>query len=603
MFLEVLTMQRWQGQVLAVTLLTALVAGMALTQNVGTPSVPIGTRVTDLSFRDIDGVRDTLADLHRYRAVVFVFFSTQCPMCRKYPARIARWHETFEPKGVAFFLVNPMPQEPLDEVRRYVREVGLKMPVVKGWELARALGATVTPQAVVLDSNGVLRYRGRLDDNPDEAQVTRQDLCDALVAVLEGKPVPNPETPAQGCLIPFPKPRAKTGSVTFYRDVLPILQNRCQSCHRPNGAAPFPLMTYEEAAAWAPLIKPYVQTRRMPPWKAEPVAEYLNERRLSEAEIATLVRWVEEGCPEGDPKDAPPAKPFASSWMLGEPDLVLEPDREFRLEATGRDVYRHFVFPTNFPEDKFVTAIEVIPGNPRVVHHVIAFLDTSGRAKQLDGRDGQPGYEAFGGPGFIPAGGLGGWAPGNIPIPLPDGIAYRLPKGAAIVIQVHYHKSGKPETDRTKVGIYFAKQPPRQIVHVLPVLNFLLAIPPGAERHEVRAEATFTRDVKVLAVMPHMHLLGREMKVTAILPDGTEKPLVWVRDWDFNWQETYFFKEPLRLPAGTKVQVVAYYDNSEKNPRNPNKPPKWVRWGEQTTDEMCIAFVWFVHDDTRTAAR
>jgi hypothetical protein len=596
-------MQRGRAQILAAMLLTALVAGMALTQNAETPSVPVGTRIANLSFRDIDGVAYTLADLQRHRAVVFVFFSIQCPMARKYPSRIARLHETFEPQGVAFFVVNPMPHEPLSEVRQYVREVSWKMPVIKGWELAQALGATVTPQAVVLDSNGVLRYRGRIDDNADEAQVTRHDLRDAIVAVLEGKPVPNPETPAQGCVIAFPKPRPKTGSVTFYRDVLPILQNRCQSCHRPNGAAPFPLMTYEEASAFAPLIKPYVQTRRMPPWKAEPVAEYLNERRLSEAEIATIVRWVEEGCPEGDQKDAPPPKQFASGWMLGEPDLVLEPDREFRLEATGRDVYRHFVFPTNFPEDKFVTAIEVIPGNPRVVHHVIAFIDTSGRAKQLDGRDGQPGYEAFGGPGFIPAGGLGGWAPGNIPVPLPDGIAYRLPKGATIVIQVHYHKSGKPETDRTKVGIYFAKQPPRQIVHVLPVLNFLFAIPPGAERHEVRAEATFTRDVKVLAVMPHMHLLGREMKVTAILPDGTEKPLVWVRDWDFNWQETYFFKEPLRLPAGTKVQVVAYYDNSEKNPRNPNKPPKWVRWGEQTTDEMCIAFVWFVHDDTRTAAR
>lgn len=563
----------------------------------------VSGKVDALSFKDLSGRAYTLKDLQPFRATVFLFFSQQCPASQKYAQRFVQLQNDYAPKGVKVFGVNSNLLESRADVERYAQEAGFNFSVVKdeGTALADQLGAHITPEAIVIDALGVVRYRGRIDDNPEADKVTQHYLRDALDAMLSGKPVTRAEVKAIGCVIARNIARKKTGKVTFYRDVLPILQRHCQSCHRPGEIGPFPLMTYEQARAWAPLLKDYTQRRVMPPWKAEPLAgvDYAGERRLTDKEIETLCAWADEGAPEGDIQNAPPPATFTEGWTLGQPDLVLTPAREFHLEATGRDVYRYFVFPTHYNEDKYVTAIDVRPGNRRVVHHVIAFLDSSGRAQQLADKDGQPGYTGFGGPGFIPSGGLGGWAPGNIPRHLPDGTGIVLPKGATVVAQVHYHKSGKPETDRTTIGVYFAKSPVTKRVDILPVANFFLQIPPGAERHEVKAFGGFATDVHALAVMPHMHLLGREMKVTATLPDGKEQPLVWIKDWDFNWQDTYWFKNPVALPKGTRVNVTSYYDNSAKNPRNPNNPPRWVRWGEQTTDEMCIAFIWFMRDEAR----
>jgi peroxiredoxin len=563
-------------------------------------------KVDDLSFKDLSGQDYTLKDLRKNKATVFLFFSPQCPASQKYAQRFVKLHDDYGAKGVKVFGVNSNLLESRADVEQYAKDAGFNFTVVKdeGTALADKLGAQITPEAIVLDAPGTVRYRGRIDDNTDAEKVTQHYLRDALDAILLGKPVARAEVKAIGCVIARNVERKKDGKVTFYRDVLPILQKNCQSCHRPGEIGPFSLMTYEQARAWAPLIKDYTQRRVMPPWKAEAIADvdYVGERRLTDKEIETLSAWADEGAPEGDAKDAPPSATFTEGWTLGQPDLVLTPEKDFHLEATGRDVYRYFVFPTNYHEDKYVTAIDVRAGNRRVVHHVIAFLDSSGRAKQIADKDGQPGYTSFGGPGFIPSGGLGGWAPGNIPRHLPEGMGIVLPKGAAIVAQVHYHKSGKPETDRTAIGVYFAKSPVKKRVDILPVANFFLQIPPGAERHEIKAFGGFSTDVHALSVMPHMHLIGREMKVTAVLPDGKEQPLVWVKDWDFNWQDTYWFKNPVALPKGTRLNVVSYYDNSAKNPRNPNSPPKLVRWGEQTTDEMCIAFIWFTRDSQNLQA-
>ena len=563
-------------------------------------------KVDDLSFGDLSGQSYALKDLQPFKATVFLFFSPQCPASQKYAQRFVKLNDDYAPKGVKVFGVNSNLLESRADVERYAKEAGFNFTVVKdeGTALADKLGAQITPEAIVIDAQGTARYRGRIDDNIDTEKVTQHYLRDALDAILSGKPVARAEVKAIGCVIARNTERKKDGKVTFYRDVLPILQNNCQSCHRPSEIGPFSLMTYEQARAWAPLIKDYTQRRVMPPWKAEPMAgvDYMGERRLTDREIATLSAWADEGAPEGDAKDAPPPAKFAEGWTLGQPDLALTPEKDFHLEATGRDVYRYFVFPTNYSEDKYVTAIDVRAGNRRVVHHVIAFLDSSGRAKQIADKDGQPGYTSFGGPGFIPSGGLGGWAPGNVPHHLPEGTGIVLPKGAAIVAQVHYHKSGKSETDRTSIGVYFAKSPVKKRVDILPVANFFLQILPGAERHEIKAFGGFSTDVHALSVMPHMHLIGREMKVTATLPNGKEQPLVWVKDWDFNWQDTYWFKNPVALPRGTRINVTSYYDNSAKNPRNPNNPPKFVRWGEETTDEMCIAFIWFTRDNQNLQA-
>ena len=394
-----------------------------------------------------------------------------------------------------------------------------------------------------------------------------------------------------------PSLTASAAPPTFSRDIAPILFKNCVTCHRPGEVGPFSLLTYEDARKRAKTIATAVEKRLMPPWKAAPgLVAYHDEMRLSDAQIALIKVWAANGAPEGNRADLPPAPKFASGWQLGEPDLVLQPDRDFTLVAEGRDVYQCFVIPTNFAEDRYISVMETRPSNSRIVHHVIAFTDTTGKGRERDAATPEPGYQTFGGPGVPGAQWLEGWAPGKNPRPLPAGHGMLVPKGADIILQVHYNKTGKPETDRTKVGFHFTKGPVDKRVrvhtHAFPALN----IRPGDAHYAVTNTYTVPANVTVLAVWPHMHLLGRTMAVEAMLPNGTKQPMVTVPDWDFNWQLGYHFKEPLKLPGGSKIKLTATYDNSTNNPANPSHPPKAVRWGEQTTDEMCIAFYAYTVD-------
>jgi len=389
----------------------------------------------------------------------------------------------------------------------------------------------------------------------------------------------------------------KDGAVTFNHDIAPIVFANCSSCHRPGQVAPFSLLTYQDVKKRGQFIAAVTQQRRMPPWKADEGSEKFHDARvLSDEQIALLQRWAAGGMPEGA-APAPAAPAFRSGWKFGEPDAVFEPEAAYNLEAEGDDVYRCFVIPTAYAEDRYIASLEVQPSNRQVVHHVIAYLDRSGEARKKDEADAGPGYTSFGGPGFAPSGTLGGWAPGNEPRLLPAGTGILLPKGADIVLQVHYHKSGKPESDRTKIGLTFAKGPVDKRMRVFPILYLPLRIPAGESNYEAGAGITTPIDVTVHGVMPHMHLLGREMSLAATLPDGSARKLVHVPDWDFNWQSTYVFKEPVHLPAGSRVEMKARYDNSAANPSNPSSPPRAARWGEQTTDEMCIAFLYYTADD------
>jgi hypothetical protein len=379
--------------------------------------------------------------------------------------------------------------------------------------------------------------------------------------------------------------------VVYTRDVAPILYKHCATCHRPGEIGPFSLMTYADAAKRSDFIKEVTSEGRMPPWKAEPQPlKFHNERRLSDAEKATLARWAETGAREGDSKDLPPPPKFADGWQLGEPDVVLKMAKPFTVRASGRDVYRCFVIPIPIDEDKTVSAVEFRPGNPKVVHHAIFYLDALGQARRKD-RDGT-GYEGFGGPGILPSGGLGGWAPGSMPRFLPEDVGLYLKKGSDLVLQVHYHPSGKEETDQSMLGVYFTKKPAAKTATGIAIASRNLYIPAGQKDHRVKSRSgELPVDVNVIAVTPHMHLIGREMTVTAALPDGGKTQLISIKQWDFNWQGAYGFEKPVRLPKGTVIHVEAAYDNSRDNPQNPSDPPRPVRWGEQTTDEMCIAFV------------
>lgn len=391
-------------------------------------------------------------------------------------------------------------------------------------------------------------------------------------------------------------PLAK-GSVTFNKDIAPLVFTNCTSCHRPGEVAPFTLQSYQDVKKHAKLIARVTADRSMPPWKADEGTEKFHDARLLSAQqIGLIQQWAGEGALEGKAADLPPAPKFESGWQSGTPDVVIEPTESYTLAPEGDDIYRCFVVPSNYTEDRWVSMMEVRPSNRAVVHHVIVYLDTSGQARKKDAADAGPGYTSFGGPGFPPVGTLGGWAPGNLPRRLPQGVGIRLPKGADIVLQVHYHRSGKEEVDRSKIGIYFCDGPVDKELHVLPLASPTLDIPPGAKNYETQASFPSPLDATVLNVSPHMHLLGRNMTVTMTLPDGTEKKFVRVPDWDFNWQTTYTFKEPVKIPAGSTISLVAHYDNSTDNPRNPSNPPRQTTWGEETRDEMCIAFFGFTID-------
>jgi hypothetical protein len=383
---------------------------------------------------------------------------------------------------------------------------------------------------------------------------------------------------------------------TYCKDVAPILRNHCVECHRKGQVAPFGLETYEQARKRASDISSVVEDRVMPPWKAVRHfgVKFRGDRSLSDGEIATITRWADADAPEGNPADLPPARHFSEDWARGAPDLVLDTGADFAVPASGEDVYRCFVVPTNLPNDVYVSGIEYRPGNRRVVHHVLSYVDTSGEGRKKDALDAEPGYPCYAGPDVDSIGDMGGWAPGIEPSQLPDGFGKVLPRQSDIIVQIHYHPSGKPETDRTRVGLYFARKPVRRTLQRAGAWNPTLVLPtdgPNPSRIEAKASWTIPVDVIAVACAPHMHLLGRDMIMSLRFPDGRAQDLVKIDDWDFNWQSAYRFATPMLLPKGTVLNVVAHYDNTAANPRNPNRPPRVVKWGEATTDEMCIGFI------------
>ena len=383
--------------------------------------------------------------------------------------------------------------------------------------------------------------------------------------------------------------RAET---TFNKDVAPILFKSCATCHHAGEVAPFPLLSFQDANKHAKQIVKVTQSHFMPPWKAEPnFGEFSGCRRLPDWQVAVLKRWVEGGCVEGRAGDLPKAPVFTDGWQLGPPDMVVKMPDAYTVPAEGNDIYRCFVLPVPIQADKFVTAVEYRPGNRSVVHHAILFLDSSKAARTRDGKDGHPGYTSFAGPGFIPSGSLGGWAPGAYPKALPEGVAIPLKVGSDLVIQTHFHPSGKQEEEQSSVALYFAKSPPRKILAAPALWISKLNIPAGEKAYKVSDSFTLPVDMDLIGVTPHAHLLCKEIKAVATLPGGATRPIIWIKDWDFDWQDQYQYALPSHLPKGTKLNVEFTYDNSADNPHNPSNPPKQAYLGEQTTDEMGILFL------------
>lgn len=384
---------------------------------------------------------------------------------------------------------------------------------------------------------------------------------------------------------------AFAGAPTFNSEIAPILHQRCAECHRPGEVAPFPLLTYQDASKRAALIATVTTRRYMPPWKPEAgYGHFQDERRLADREIELIQQWAEAGAPEGDPARKPTPPEFPSDWRAGRPDAVFSMAEPFPVPADGPDVFQCFVLPLNFDADRYIKTVEFHPGNSRVVHHALFFLDTRKEARKLDAATPEPGYPCFGSPRFQPSGALGGWAPGATPHTLADGMAFTAGKNADLVIQVHYHPSGKPEIDQSSLALTYTDHPQRGLSRMIAGTR-LIDLPAGEAHHEVTDWVEVPRDAELVHIAPHAHLLCKEVKVDAHLPDGTTQPLIWIKDWDFNWQGEYRYLQPVKLPQGTRIEMRYTYDNSAANPRNPSSPPQRVTFGEQTTDEMAILFL------------
>lgn len=539
---------------------------------------------------------------------MLLFLSTDCPIAAQYTPRLNALFAKYSGAGVEFEAIFPNDMESKPAVQEYMssRQYAFPFQIDLGAKEAKSLGVKTVPTAIVLSGNGHEIYQGAIDDNPTSTLAHHRYLDEAISAALAGKAPSPSRTSGLGCVImPSAAPPA-LGIVNYAAHVRPILQQHCISCHRPGEVAPFSLIGYANARKWAPNIARFTALRQMPPWKAvHGFGDFRNENWLSETEIATLAVWAQAGAPEGKPtNDAVPPPP--AEWPLGTPDLVLSAAKPYRLPADGDDVYRNFVIPTHFNEPMYVNGMDVHPGNGKEVHHCIVFVDATHYSDKLAAKsnDGQEGYTSSGGgPGFFPDTSLGGWAPGSAAGHTWPGTAFLLKPGANLVLQVHYHKDGKPESDQTKVALYFAKTKPRHIMQLAWLANPYIHIPAGDPAHQETLDYTAPRDITLYGVMPHMHFLGKSMEATVTYPGGETKPLVLVQDWDFHWQLTYPYKEPLKLPKGSKIHVVATYDNSASNPNNPNSPPKDVGWGEQTTDEMMLLVAAYTVDNPPTGGR
>ncbi len=559
-----------------------------------------------LSALDLEGRAHRIGNGEDYRAVALVFLANECPVAREYVPELNRLAAALADQPVKFFGVIGGTGTTRREAADFQRQFKIEFPILfdASGELTEALAPTHVPEAFVLDAKAQVVYRGRIDDMYAEVgkkrpSVTTHELVDAIAAVLEGRAVATARTTPVGCPLEPNRSASAANEVTYSRHIAPILYANCVECHRPGEVAPFSLLSYDDAAKRAEFISEVTRGHVMPPWKAEiDFGHFLGERRLSDTQISLIEAWVKAGAPEGDRADLPPQPQFASGWRLGEPDLVLQAQAPCAVPASGADVFQHYIIPLDIPEDKTVVGYEFRPGNPSVVHHAILFLDTMGIGRQKDAETPEPGYTTFGSIGIPVAGIIGVWTPGMTPRFFPEGVGMPIRPKTDLVLQLHLHPSGKDETDQSSVALYFADKPVERRMAATPFVvgTLLIDIPAGADDHTVTSSVTLPTDVTLISLLPHMHLVGKEMKLTATLPDGKVEPLIWIKNWNFYWQDNYVYHEPLRLPEGTTLEVISRYDNSEHNPQNPSKPPARVLFGNDSNDEMCFGIFQLVAD-------
>ncbi|ADG67389.1 Redoxin domain protein [Planctopirus limnophila DSM 3776] len=540
------------------------------------------SELTDKTWKDVEGNVWTFPKSETSPVVVVAFLGTECPLALQYAKTLNLLAERFANRGVQFVGVNANPQDSLAEIQAQARRQKLSYPILKDihQDWLKALGAERTPQVVVLDQNRVIRYSGRIDDQhgigKSRPAPTREDLALAVEQILAKKNVEISKTEVIGCLIGrLSSPKAQP-QVTWAKDIAPILDQHCVECHRPGEIGPFSLVNYEETAGWAEMIAEVTSERRMPPWHAEEShGKFLNERRLSQKEIDTLKQWVAEGTPAGDVSQRPPLPVFTNGWQLPrQPDQVVwMSERPFSVKSTGEVKYQYFSADPGITEDRWISGVEVQPGNRAVVHHVIVFLSEDGKKFDHDKQ-------------FLVA-----YVPGLRLKPLPEGYAKRIPKGSKFIFQVHYTPNGEAQEDRTKVGLIFAD--PAKVTHEVKtesVAQLRFRLEPYKDNQRVDAKPTKAPvELELLSMSPHMHLRGKSFRYELQPPGGERQVVLNVPHYDFNWQTQYRLAEPIKVARGSTLYASATFDNSPDNLANPD-PSQVVTWGDQSWEEMMIGY-------------
>lgn len=519
-------------------------------------------------------------------AVLLYIQGNGCPIVRQSMPALRRLQEDYASRGVVFLMLNANTQDTREDVREEAADFEIPFPVLldPSQRVTLALGVKRTAEVLVVQpkDNWRIAYRGALDDRFDYGAqrdaATREYAREALEALLAGNPVETAKVETKGCLINFIQPE----TVSYANDVAPILANKCVPCHTQGGLGPFAMSNQRRVRGWAPMIRETIMTKRMPPWHADPhFGDYQHSLALTVEEERTLIAWVDAGAPREDGPDPLRAldKPPATEWALGEPDLVLSMPRAEELPAEGLIDYRYIYIDAGLTEDKWVRAAQVMPGTPQVVHHALIFTvyPESYEHIQPNHRGGLSGYfEAF--------------LPGAEIEPYPEGTGQFVPAGTIFVFQMHYTATGKPETDLTRMALYFHDEPPAKELMVRAASTTDFHIPPHAVDHPVRVSYEFRRPAEVWGLSPHMHFRGSRARFDAVIPDGGRTTLLNVPFYEFDWQPMYLFREPVALPAGARIEVEGGWNNSRFNRKNPD-PSQSIRFGEQSWEEMFIGYV------------
>lgn len=547
----------------------------------------IGRLISDFEFTDVNNRPHRLGDFAKSKAIVIAVTSTSCPISKKYLPTLVNLAKRFGKQDVTFILINPMATDKPDAIQKAAAELpanGIYVHDPKGTWI-NMLGLTSTADALLLDAARTVRFHGAVDDQYGFGYSIESPRKNYLIAaideLLSNQPIFISATEAPGCHLEKAKTDVAVSSVTYHNRISRLVQSNCGECHRDGGVAPFSLATRDDLIAHAKMIETVVDRGTMPPWFAVSADKssnpWLNDCSLSEHDKMDLLNWLKGDRTEGDAKDAAVPLKFSSDWTMGEPDLIAKFPEAVPIQATGFMRYKNVTVETTLNEDKWIQAIEVRPGKPEVVHHILVFVRPPRGADQK--RD--PGDE-------INYWGI--YVPGNSKQVFPDGFARKLPKGSQIRFQMHYTPNGTATEDLTQIGFKFADKTPEFEVKTASLVNIWFEIPPGADNYTDSAKFKLPSDATVMGYLPHMHLRGKSARYEAILPDGKQEVLLDIPRYDFNWQLLYRYTEPRTFPKGTTMKFTAGFDNSEKNPANPD-PKATVRWGEQTNDEMLLGYI------------